>query len=199
MTTDDYTHPKAVDSTIVKRISKDELPEAFASINSYQKYNRKTIVKLECEEAEIAEWVFTHSGGNCKMHIAKNRRIFFLSTLQFETLIFLIFHHHQIFCSTYRGGTLEGVDFKVRVHKEVSIEGMHLNGIADVQVKKCDCLLKHQDLRLKNGVILVHLGKSLPERHIYGRNWIESCLILLPPVENWLNESLGFFKLSDEI
>ena len=187
----EYGQPKAVNVTIFKKIDKKGLPEAFASINSYQKYNRRTIVKLEKEEEEIAEWVYTHSDSICKMLIIKDRRFFYLSPLQFETLIFLIFHHNNIFCTTYRGGTLEGVDFKLRTQKEVSIEGMQLNDNIYVQVKKDNC----PHLPLKNGIILVHLGKSFPDKHIYGLDWIEFCLRKLPGVENWLIVSLDFFSV----
>lgn len=53
-----YGQPKTVNVTVFSKFEKKSLPEAFASINSYQKYNRKTIVKLEEPEKEIAEWVW---------------------------------------------------------------------------------------------------------------------------------------------
>lgn len=187
-----YGQPKTINVTVFDKFEKKYLPEAFASINSYQKYNRKTIVKLEKPEKEIAEWVYNH-GSNCKMLIPKEKRFDYLSPLQCETLIFLIFHHNKIFCTTYRGGTREGVDFN-GAPEGVLIEGMHLNGSAMVQVKKCDCRDKHQD-----GIVLVHLGDSVTGKPIYGKDWIERCLKKLPDVEIWLNKSLDFFKISDEI
>ncbi|MGA2624234.1 MAG: hypothetical protein ABSF91_10305 [Bacteroidota bacterium] len=192
----EFPCPKAVDSTVVKIFEKAQLPEAFASINSFQKYNRKTIVKLENEEAEVAEWLFTESGHKAKMHITKERRLFFLSPLQFETLVFLIFHHHRIFCSTYRGGTLKDVDLNIRGRNQVSVAGVCFHDNAAIQVKKCDYLSGRPRLRLANGVSLVHLGDSFPERRVYGKAWVEASLTPLSAVDNWLNESLDFFETS---
>jgi hypothetical protein len=196
MTNADYTHPKAINSTVVQTFKKSQLPQAFASINSFQKYNRKTIVKLQNEEAEIAEWLFSQPHRNAKMSIRRERRLFFLSPLQFETLIFLIFHHHEIFCSTYRGGTLKDVDLNIRARNVTTIRDMQVLGDAAVQVKKSNVLIGQPNLQLSNDIYLVHLGYSFPKRNIFGKDWVENCVAQLPAVENWLNQSLDFFEIT---
>lgn len=196
MITADYPHPKTINSTVAKIFEKSQLPQAFASINTFRKYNQKTIVKLQNEEAEIAEWVFNNADINVKMCISRDRRLFFLSPLQFETLTFLIFHHHGIFCTTYRGGTLKDVDLNIRARNLCTICGMQVLGDGAVQVKKSNFLADQPHLQLPNGIYLAHLGESFPERRIFGKDWFEACVAQLPSVENWLMESLDFFEIT---
>ena len=195
MTRHDYSNPKSVDSRVVKIFPKEKLPEAFASINSYQKYNRKTIVELENKEVEIAEWILSNRYSHGKMPIRRDNMLHYLSPLQFETLIFLIFHHHSVFCTTYRGGTLEGVDFRIQSTKMVDIHGLKFNGQAVIQVKKRNYIQSHPQLKLDKDFILVHLGDSEPEKNILGTDWIQTCVTELPAVDRWLNQSLAFFHM----
>lgn len=120
--------PKTRNCKLIHIILKDEVPEIFRTINANQKYNRKTIEEigkksiansnLENDEEDIlitiANSIVKNSGKYKPVEISSKKCLNYLSPIQFETLIFLIFHHSQVFCSTFRGGTLKDIDLTIK-------------------------------------------------------------------------------------
>lgn len=106
----------------------------------------------------------------------------YLSPIEFETLIFLIFNNQKwSFCSSFRGGTLPGFDFRVKIYKKVY--GLS-KGIYLVQVKK----KSESDITLKPKTILVHIGKTDEPKRIFGSDWISDRVSERPDISAWLRK-----------
>jgi hypothetical protein len=178
---------KTILCKLVKQFSKDKLPESFATINANQAYNRKTIVPFKEKEQEIANFLFNRRG-NEKMEIKESKILNYLSPIQFETLIFLIFHHNKIFCSTYRGGTLKEVDLKITVDENSTLEYFKEYDDQYIQIKM-------GNYSKKINYILIHLGQNDYEKKKFGKDWITEQIEKLPEVKNWLIKSLDFYKI----
>lgn len=193
--------PKTIPCKIMNNFSKDKLPEAFATLNSNQKYNRKTIVKFDDKIAEICNFLLENiENKNNKMKIKFFDSLEYLSPVQFETLIFLIFHHHDIHASTYRGGTLENFDLKIVLEGDDNnkITGIEQEGVNFIQVKMYDYLASHKKFSYSGNKYLIHLGDTNFEKNILGKDWIFSEIEKLEKVQNWLGKSLSFFKIVKE-
>jgi hypothetical protein len=184
--------PKTIPCKIMKEFLGDKLPEMFATLNSNQKYNRKTIVKFDSKIEKICNYLLEESNmPSNKMKIKHSERLEYLSPIQFETLVFLIFHHNDSYVSTYRGGTLEGFDLKVFLSKKNRIDGIENVGTVYIQVK----MKEHKNFSHSENKYLIHLGKDCSKKHILGKKWIEVELSKLEKVEDWLEQSLDFFEI----
>ncbi len=182
---------KAITSKVLRVYEKRDLPEAFSSINSSQRYNRKTIERLRGIEEKIANHYYKASQPS-KMQISNGALLEYLSPVQFETLIFLIFHHNKVYASTYRGGTMPNVDLTIKPHEDYDCfkKGEQYY----IQVKMSD----HADFKEKNDhVYLVHLGKTDTNKCVLGKDWIEremsekSC----SDAHTWLLNALECFDI----
>lgn len=179
--------PKFFYGSIVKEFSKNSLPESFANINSNQKYNRKTIVELTDIEYEIANCLISE---NDKMSISKDKLLYFLSPVQFETLIFLIFVENNIYCSTNRGGTKEKYDLKIKNDKKIFDD--FDDGIINIQIK-----LKREFFKPESDekTVFFYLGVTNKELKLFGSDWIYKEVEKSEYIKNWLKESLDFFSI----
>jgi len=187
--------PKFYIGTLENKFDKTSLPEAFANINTNQKYNRKTIVELEGNENLVANQLVCSSG---KVKISSKERLSFLSPVQFETLIFLIFVQNNIYCSTYRGGTKEKYDLLIDTKKEVFPE--FEDGIINIQIKmkkEFEPPIPEPNTVPGHNTIYIYLGKTDNGKTLFGIDWILSKIKKLEYVDNWLTRSLDFFEIID--
>jgi len=158
--------------------------QIFSNINANQKYNRKTIVKLEGAEEEIANSLMTKK----PININWNNFLDYLSPIEFETLGFLIFNTGKSHCSSFRGGTLKNYDLRVRNNGQYG-------DLADafwLQVKKKETNVK----RFEEGMYFFHPGKTSIERRIIGREWIFKIIKNDSEIKKWWD---GLFKEYDNI
>ena len=192
--------PKTIPSEIEKIFSGDDLPEFFATIDSNQKYNRKTIALFRDEEKEICNHLLKNGIKNT-IEIKRIECLNYLSPVQFETLIFLIFHHNNVFCSTYRGGTQKGIDLRIKIEGENILKKdfkADESGQCLIQVKKKNNG-KVKEQKFSGNKYLIHLGESDKNQNILGRDWVDSQLkklvIKKPVIKEWLQFALKGFKL----
>lgn len=181
------SYPKSIYCKLISDYNKHEFPEVFANINSNQKYNRKTISELSNSELKIANFLASNKSINRKMVIRKEDILDFLSPLQFETLIFLLFVQNEIYCSTWRGGTLEKYDLKIHHRKSNSI---FPKGISNIQLKKKDF-----DRKDNEDYYIIHTGKTNLSKKIIGKDWIFSEIEKNGYISEWLNFTFDFFKI----
>ena len=167
--------PKSIKARKINSFKKIEHPEFFSNINSNQKYNRKTIVKLDGAENEYAEALIS---GN-KVTINTENFCNYLSPTEFETLIFLIFTNETSMCSSFRGGTLK--DYDLRVFLEKDFHEIH-KGEHWLQVKK-----KLYNKRTHNG-ITIHLGENSFEKNIFGKKWVIDRVKAREDIQKWLSK-----------
>ena len=180
--------PKTIESKIVREYKNLSLPAVFANIRANQKYNRNTIVRLTDAEAEVAEHLVDH-GLESRMRIPSRYDAYrYLSPLEFETLVFLIFVRNDTFASTWRGGTLQKYDMRVHLDKELHPfqQGWH-----DIQVKKKET----KPARRSDGYWVIHTGKPYFARKLIGRDWIEERVSESAYLRSWLSESMAFFQV----
>jgi len=183
--------PKYIEFEIIKIFKNSELPESFSTINANQKYNRRTIKKLEDIEDEIAIHLINH-GTDEIMKIENDTLLNYLSPIQFETLIFLIFHHNKYFVSTYRGGTRKDIDLVIDPYDKLGM--FQENKKSNLQIKK-----KDDTPKLAEEVdFYIYTGETLLDKHILGKDWIERQLDN-SNVNNWLNQSLKFFHIKNKV
>ena len=170
--------PKGMDAKLIKSYKKYSLPEVFANINSNQKYNRLTIEELVGPERLIADSLINKN----MINISHKNYFEFLSPIEFETLIFLIFNGENSFCSSFRGGTLKDFDLKISLRKHVF--GLN-EGSYWLQVKKDgrDNLTPSQ-----KSTILIHLGKTDISNRILGLDWINNVISKRKDILEWLKE-----------
>jgi hypothetical protein len=186
------TIPKTIKSRLVKIIRGADVPEIFSTINANQSYNRKTIELFRKEEKSISTYLINEEIG--KMKISNKEKLNYLSPIQFETLIFLIFHHHNFFVTTFRGGTRKDIDLMVKSY-DSDVDTFKMGNKYFLQIKKYDMLLSHPRLNMEGNDFLVHLGKTDIERNILGRDWIYNKISCSSKVDDWLNHSLEFFEI----
>lgn len=177
--------PKFYYGSIRMEIDKNMLPESFANINTNQKYNRKTIVEFTDNESIIAESLIS---GDRNLIISEDNKLNFLSPIQFETLIFLIFVENRIYCSTHIGGTKEKYDLKIENDRNIFPE--FDDGIINIQIKKkTDFDLRKSDKK----TIFIYLGEKNIEPNVFGKEWILSKISGNEYINRWINKSLDFF------
>jgi len=170
--------PKSMDMKLIKTYKKYSLPEVFANINSNQKYNRLTIAKLDGPEKSIADSLIKKN----EINISHQNYFKFLSPIEFETLIFLIFNSDNSFCSSFRGGTLKDFDLKISLRKDI------------FELKKGDYWVQSKKLDIKDneppkkGMILVHLGKTDVSNRIIGLDWLNNIISTRKDILEWLKE-----------
>lgn len=176
--------PKSMKSLLVKIYKKHELPEIFANINANQKYNRGTIAEIKGTEEKIANLLINLD----KIPISKENWFEFLSPIEFETLIFLIFNYGNSLCSSFRGGTLKDVDLKVSLKRFEEFK----DGRYWIQVKKKEAKKEEMNnCRNKDDRILVHLGKSNIPTRILGKDWLTKMIEQRKDIQRWL-ENMTF-------
>ncbi|MCU0391092.1 MAG: hypothetical protein MUE81_08240 [Thermoflexibacter sp.] len=193
-----YQNPKSA-KVKIKHIFKqyDEIcpiPEFFATTHASQEYNRKTIVPFEKDSIKrVCEHLISGQG---KMLINKNERLDFLSPLQFETLIFLIFYnkHEAIFCSTYRGGSTKDIDLIIEIPENIRLilNTQPCIGKLKFQIKMYDYFKNKNSKFSQEDVYLIHLGEK-QEGKILGRSWIDEEISKSERLNYWLNRSLNYF------
>ena len=154
--------PKSIKVKLVKEFKKIELPDFFANINSNQRYNRKTIEKITGSELKYADSLIN----NEPLVVNSGNFFEYLSPIQFETLIFMIFNdvNNGLFCSAFRGGTLKDFDFRVFLESDFKDipKGEHW-----LQVK-----YKRDKIVFKKGY-LVYLGENNLDNNTIGIEWIK--------------------------
>lgn len=159
---------------------KECLPEFFSNINSNQKYNRGTIEKLGDAENEFATALIKSQ----KVIVNKWNFHEYLSPIEFETLIFLIFNDNDKgnMCSSFRGGTLKDFDLRVKVNNPFSDipAGTYL-----IQLKKKNGKPKTESKKY----YYIHTGeKQNVEKKELGIQWIREQIENTPFIKKWLRE-----------
>ncbi len=191
---EDGQQPKSFKAKCINIFSVDEVPNSFATLHANQAYNRKTLVKFKIYEEKIAEYLINRKNSNEKIKIdVASERFMYLSPVQLETLVFLLFHHSGAFCSSYRGGTLKDIDLKVDFPEESDFPEFKRNTSCFFQIKKTDSVFEW-NAHNKNE-FLIWLGLSDPSRQILGIDWLELSIQKYHQVENWLNHSLWFIDV----
>lgn len=187
----DGSIPKFFFGSIAKEFSKNSLPESFANINSNQKYNRKTIVEFVGIEREIAENLIKEGE---KLSVQKNRVFEYLSPIQFETLIFLIFVGKGIFCSTYRGGTKEKYDLTIE-NKTAIFPEFKKDITLNIQIKM---KTEFEPDKSDESTIYIYLGETKKEKNLFGKVWIQSNINENEYINQWLRQSLKYFSIEEK-
>lgn len=191
-----YGHqPKDMKAVCKKVFSMEDVPEFFAALNANQGYNRLTIRKFENSVHKVAEHLLFPKEERLK--IESSKKFDFLSPVQFETLVFLIFHHAGAFCSTFRGGTRPGIDLLAEFSETPKLPGFPTSGkyFLQVKMKNSDVPKPSSDHRNE---FLIWLGDSDFEHRVLGQEWIESQIFNHVEVSRWLNRSLGFLQYQNE-
>lgn len=183
--------PKSVLVKLYGKFDKKELPECFSTLNANQSYNRKTINQLTGIEDSIANHLVEKKEG--KLGIRWETACFYLSPVQFETLIFLIFHHNDCFVTTYRGGTRSEIDLIVRPYSD--FDSFVTNTTYSIQIKRQEFRPNSQISSSHDNFVLVHLGYTDKNKGVFGLNWIYNKILRNRLIENWLRESLNFFTI----
>ncbi|MCZ7401332.1 MAG: hypothetical protein O8C61_03835 [Candidatus Methanoperedens sp.] len=192
-------YPKVMDAEQVlfrHPLKKHELPEIFANINSHRKYNLKTIVELSKQEKDIANYLINKEIGKnpLSIDITKEEYLNFLSPIEFETLIFLIFNHKSSLCSSYRGGTLEGFDLKVSLKDFKGLpENLSCDSIHWIQAKKMPEIEKKEKEKQKEHKdrILIYIGEgedSDVQNRIFGKKWLTDIIDERPDIQRWIEK-----------
>jgi hypothetical protein len=195
--------PKSMKAVSTLTCQKSDLPEIFANINSNQSYNRGTIAKLKKDEQRIANYLINRELKINNPQIALKKSCFFnfLSPIEFETLIFLIFNYESSLCSSYRGGTLEDFDLKVSLKEFKGLpEKISYDSIQWIQVKK-KMELKQKEIEYQEkhkDRILIYLGeKSDDQNRILGKDWLTGIIDKRPQIQRWLKEMTFRHKMFD--
>jgi hypothetical protein len=170
---DNGSYPKSIECKLIKDFEKIKLLQVFSNMNANQKYNRKTIVKLEGAEERIAESLINEK----PMNINRDDLFNYLSPIEFETLCFLIFNIGKSHCSSFRGGTLENYDLRVRNKGQYE-------DLADtfwIQVKK-----KETNIEPEFGIYLIHSGETSIANRKIGKKWIFNTIKNNYELKKWL-------------
>jgi hypothetical protein len=183
--------PKEMPCVCKRIFEAEKLPEFFAALNANQGFNRRTIRQFEAGSAicEIAEHLLFPKAE--KLKTVASRRFEFLSPVQFETFVFLIFHHSGAHCSTFRGGSRPEIDLTVRFFKTSAIGNFEPGRSIFFQIKMKEKGVAPPDKNRPNEY-LIWLGASDFQSRVLGKTWLENQLLELPEVEKWLNLSLDF-------
>ena len=175
--------PKSMIAVCEKIYEKVDLPEVFANINSNQSYNRGTIKKIRDSEKEIADSLIN----NEKISINRENYFNFLSSVELETLIFLIFNTATSFCSSFRGGTLKDFDLKVSLSDNLySLE----KGDHWIQVKHKDNEGKQKN---HNNTIFIDHNEDNP----HGVEWLKEIIDGRPDIQRWLKGMTFKYEMYD--
>ena len=173
--------PKAIQCKLVKLFEKIDLPECFANINSNQRYNRRTITELTKHDTELADALIK----TIKIKISKENFLNYLSPIEFETLCFMIFNSGKSFCSSFRGGTLAGVDLRVITNNEFHGFPRKMS----IQVKKKETIKNRQ-----NGIYYFTCGGTNLNKNEIGREWIIQEIKKRDNVKRWLTKMFSIYK-----
>lgn len=187
--------PKSMDAELIYSLKKHTLPEIFANINSNRKYNRKTIAELSGSEKLIADSLINKN----KIHISRKNYLNYLSPIEFETLIFLIFNHGGSICSSFRGGTLKDFDLKISLSE--NMDGLE-KGLYWIQVKKKDLGINKKDIEEHKSHydrILIHLGETNISDRILGVDWLSETIDIRQDILNWLKSMTFKYDMFDFI
>jgi hypothetical protein len=185
MTDENGSKPKSISVTHFKKFKKIELPEFFSNINSNQKYNRGTIAELSNSEKKFATALITEA----PISVDKNNFHEYLSPVEFETLIFLIFNQNGNYCSSFRGGTLKDYDLRISINIPIKPiqQGNHL-----IQVKK-----KAERPKDFKGYI-INTEENKFDRQILGIDWVRNIVDKNESIINWLtNATFAYTKYID--
>ncbi|PKL16916.1 MAG: hypothetical protein CVV49_13830 [Spirochaetae bacterium HGW-Spirochaetae-5] len=178
---DNGSLPKTIICKIINVYNKIDLPELFSNINSNQRHNRGTISELTVSANEIAVSLMNKS----KILINDSNILSYLSPMEFETLLFMIFSNDKVLCSSYRGGTLKDYDLRIKVTK-------NYNGIPEgnhwIQVKMKDKIKRNND------IYSAFLGEGNIEDRIIDSVWIKNRINENPVIKRWLKEMIYDYK-----
>lgn len=178
-------YSKSIKAELFKSFSKIELPEFFANINSNQYYNRGTIREFKSSVKEFADSLIV----NKPIKINSDNFLEFVSPIQFETLLFLIFNTENSICSSFRGGTLKDYDLKINVIND--FHGIPI-GKHWIQVK-----LKNRFPKNKSIDYMAYKGKTDLGTKLIGSEWIIDRIKDRKDILNWMHKSLYDFELFD--
>lgn len=176
------SYPKSIKAKRILTLNKIDEPEFFSNINSNQKYNRLTLKELENKELNYA------TAKILKKSILINFENFqeYLSPMQFETLLFLIFSTKNNFCSSFRGGTLKDYDLRIILE-----ENFH-----EIPKGKHWLQLKFKtNEQLNIDGYLVSLDKTNISKNIIGIDWIKKRIKEREDIVKWLNKAVFDYKL----
>lgn len=177
------SYPKSIQCIIRNVYNKIDLPEIFSNINSNQRYNRGTISELSGLDNEIAKSLLK----NKKIKINNDNIIKYLSPMEFETLLFMIFSNEKVLCSSYRGGTLKDYDLRIKVNQE--FHGIP-QGSYWIQVK-----MKDKIKNTNSDSYYAYLGKSDLENKIIGYDWIIQRVMENNIIKKWLIEMIYNYSI----
>ena len=108
----------------------------FSSTNANRGYNSKTIIKLKDNLSNTAEDILSiklKNGSNKDLPDSFEKRLKYLSPIQFETLVFLVLYELGYLPSNYRGGT--GKDHDILINNNNETLSKKLDGINYISVK----------------------------------------------------------------
>lgn len=179
--------PKTIHSRIVLAEDKHDLPEGFATLNANQRYNSRTIAVLKESEHTIAEHLYKH--GTAALRVSSEQVFEYLSPLQLETLLFLIFVRNDLYASTWRGGTQEKYDLRIDLDHELR---PFPKGPSYIQVKKKET----SAARRSENYWVVHSGSSDFTKRLVGRDWVEDQVRKSEYLMQWLSRSLAFIEIN---
>jgi len=182
--------PKIRKSKLLKTLKKEDCPEILSTLSANQAYNRKTIEKFTGNIKQIADSIILGE----KLKIKTEDRLNYLSPVQFETLIFLIFHHTDIYVSTHRGGTKKWIDLQLRVTEQNKL-GLNDHQNYNLQIKMYDYLKNYPNFSFDRNNYLIHTGRTDKNKNILGKNWIEDRIAEIDKVNRWLNFTLEHFEI----
>lgn len=194
----DYRSPKSISAKLHKVFERINHLAFFMNINTDRTYNLKTIVEFEDDAVKgYAQKLVDWSMGlpQEKIRIDKSNFIDYLSPIEFETLVFLLFtdfKNKTQFCSAFRGGTLKDYDLKIKPFKAGILKGINeIKGDDEssmwVQVKK-----KVEDADRVKGIWLVCAQDSCLDatKKIIGKRWIIQKVDENEFIKEWLRNSV---------
>jgi hypothetical protein len=177
------SRPKSIAVKLVKIFNKIELPEFFSNINSNQKYNRGTIAEFPINGPEN-KFATSLINGNI-LDINRSNFYQYLSPIEFETLVFLIFNQNGNYCSSFRGGTLKDYDLRVTINNNLNPSLLPItNGTHWIQIKKKLGNIKEFD----GYVINVDENKSSVEK-VLGIGWVRDVIEKNQYLIDWLKQT----------
>jgi hypothetical protein len=175
---EDGNLPKKIEAAEYKKYEKIRLPDFFSNINANQAYNRGTIRELRGSEREYADILLK----NGILKITVDNFLEYLSPIEFETLIFVIFNRKGNFCSSFRGGTLKDYDLRIRLKEDFCgiPKGDHW-----IQVK-----MKGGVKREIDGYLITTSKEESADSKTLGRKWLRARVEESTEIQSWLKESV---------
>jgi hypothetical protein len=177
--------PKSINAELIVTYEKINLPEFFSNINANQRYNRGTICELSGPANMYAKSLI--SGERIKISMDNFHE--YLSPMEFETLIFMIFNNGGNLCSSFRGGTLKDYDLRVRLPQDYygMPAGQHW-----IQVK----LKQNEKLKI-DGFLVSICDKSDLGKRIIGIDWIRDRVRESTSIQAWMKDMTLNYKNID--